>query len=195
MFYKRQIHQDEKVLAIYRKHRVTLTPQILQYLILLLIPWYLGMKYEFILSETWHTSLFLAWTILIGVLLIRALLLYLKNVYIVTNKRLLHIEHNGLMKKYVIETPLDRILNVSYRTTGLTSTLSHYGDVLVQVVGLEEPLVLKHIPNPAKVKDFIWKMHQEFAGEQKLTYTKPEIVAVDRELPYAPHGEKHDEEI
>lgn len=193
MFYKRQIHEDEKVLAVYRRHRVILGPKIVQYLVLLFIPWYLGIKYEFVTSETWHTSLFLVWTFLIVALLIRTILLHLKNVYIVTNKRLVHIGHDGLLKKHVIETPLNRILNVSYRTTGLTSTLSHFGDVLVQVVGLEEPLVLKHIPNPAKVKDFIWKMHLEFAGEQKLTYTKPEIISSDQELDYAPKGEKHEE--
>src|SRR3546814_4664852 len=66
------------------------------------------------------------------------------------SKRLVHILHTGLFKKTVVETPLDRILNVSFRTTGILSTLFNYGDVLVEVVGLDHSLILKAIPGPSK---------------------------------------------
>src|SRR5258708_32662109 len=91
-----------------------------------------------------------------------------------------------MFKKYVGETALDRVLNVSFSTTGFISTLFHYGDVHVQVVGIEHPLVLKSVPNPGDVKDFIWKLHHNYGGDQKITYTQPEIAPAGQEIPYAP---------
>ncbi|GAC1412704.1 MAG: hypothetical protein NVSMB66_2510 [Candidatus Doudnabacteria bacterium] len=184
-----QIHDDENLLEIYRKHELTLVPKILQVFILIFIPWFLGLKYNFVFSSSIHTEIFLVWTILVAIFTIHIFLIWSINVYMVTTKRLLHIAHTGLFQKLVSETPLDRILNVSFRTTGLFSTIFRYGDVLVQIVGLDHPLVLKDVPNPVQVKDFIWKMHLEYGGDQKITYTQPEIAPVDKHIPYAPHIE------
>ncbi len=61
-----------------------------------------------------------------------------------------------------------------------------YGDVFVQVVGLDHPLVLKNVPQPSDVKDFIWQIHLSYGGDQKITFTKPEIAPVEKYIPYAP---------
>jgi hypothetical protein len=181
-----QIHEDENLLNTYRKHELTLVPKIFQVFILIFIPWFFGLKYDFVFSAGWHTNLFLLWTILVGFFAVHTFLVWTINVYLVTTKRLLHIAHTGLFKKMVTETPLDRILNVSFRTTGIFSTLFRYGDVLVQIVGLDHPLVLKDVPNPVQVKDSIWRMHLEYGGDQKITYTQPEIARADAHIPYAP---------
>lgn len=181
-----QIHDDENLLQVYRKHELTLVPKIFQVFILIFIPWFLGLKYDFIFSSKTHTQIFLFWTILVAIYTAHIFLVWSINVYMVTTKRLLHIAHTGLFKKMVSETPLDRILNVSFRTTGLFSTIFRYGDVLVQVVGLDHPLVLTNVPSPSHVKDFIWKMHLEYGGDQKITYTQPEIAPLSAHIPYAP---------
>ncbi len=182
-----QIHDDENLLQIYRKHELTLVPKILQVFMLIFIPWFFGLKYNFIFSSKGHTNIFLFWTLLIGIYAAHTFLIWTINVYMVTSKRLLHIAHTGLFKKLVSETPLDRILNVSFRTTGILSTLFRYGDVMVQIVGLDHPLLLKDVPNPAQVKDFLWKTHLEYGGDQKITYTQPEIAPAGKHIPYAPH--------
>jgi|GEM_PF-740085 len=188
--FKHQLHDDEELLQVYRQHEMTLVPKVLQVFVLLFVPWYLGLKYQYIFSSAAHTKIFLVWTVLVTLFALRFFLIWTFNVYIVTTKRLLHIEHSGIFKKSVIETPLDRILNVSFKTTGFFSTLFHYGDVAVQVVGLDQPLILQRVPNPSKVKDFLWQMHIEFSGEQKITYTEPEIAPVDQHIPYAPRSDK-----
>jgi len=184
------LHENEKLLQIYRRHETTLVPKVLQIFALTFIPWYLGLRYQFVFSTPGHQRLFLLWTLLVGVYAIHTFMIWTINVYIVTDKRLLHIEHDTIFKKTVLETPLDRILNVSFRTTGFFSTLFHFGDVLVQVVGLDQPLIMQNVPSPAHVKDFLWKMHSEFSGEQKVTYTQPEIAPVDQDIPYAPNMPK-----
>lgn len=181
-----KIHEDENLLQIYRKHEMTLVPKILQVFVLIFVPWYFGLKYDWVFASPTHTKIFGAWTLLVAAYAFHVFLIWAINVYMVTTKRLLHIQHTGLFKKYVTETPLDRILNVGFSTTGVFSTLFHYGDVFVQVVGIEHPLVLKSVPNPSDVKDFIWKLHHSYGGDQKITYTQPEIAPLGKEIPYAP---------
>jgi hypothetical protein len=181
-----KIHDDENLLQIYRKHEITLVPKVLQIFVLIFIPWFFGLKYNFVFASQAHVKIFLAWTILVAFYALHAFMLWAINVYMLTTKRLLHIQHTGFFKKFVTETPLDRILNVSFSTSGFFSTIFHYGDVHVQIVGLEHPIVLNSVPNPSDVKDFIWKLHHTYGGDQKITYTQPEIVSVDKEIPYAP---------
>ncbi|TSC65932.1 MAG: Uncharacterized protein G01um101477_281 [Candidatus Doudnabacteria bacterium Gr01-1014_77] len=178
--FSHQLHNDEQLLAVYRKHEITLVPKVLQIFILIFIPWFFGLKYDFIFSTTGHAQIFIGWTLLVAMFALHAFVIWSVNVYIVTSKRLLHIVHTGLFKKTVVETPLDRILNVSFRTTGISSTLFHYGDVLVEVVGLDHSLILKAIPNPSKVKDYIWKVHLEYGAKSstKTAYTQPEFAKV-----------------
>ena len=187
--FKHTIHDDEQLLRVYRKHELTLSTKIIQVFVLLFVPWYFGIKYDFIFSAPLNTKLFIFWTLLVAMYALYAFLVWSVNIYIITTKRLVHISHSGIFKKTVNETPLDRILNVSFRTTGFFSTLFHYGDVLVQIVGLDQPLVLKDVPSPSDVKDFIWKIHLS-GGEQKITYTKPEIAPVQKDIIYAPHIEQ-----
>ncbi len=181
-----QLHDDENLLQLYRKHEIILAPKVMEIFLLLFIPWYLGLKYDFIFSSQLHAEIFLAWTALVAIFGIYAFLIWAINVYIVTSKRLLHIAHTGLFKKTVRETPLDRILNVSFKTTGFVSTLFRYGDVMIQVVGLDAPLILEKVPNPSEIKDFIWRIHLEYGGDQKITYTQPEIAPAEKIIPYAP---------
>lgn len=187
--FSHQIHEDENLLQVYRKHELTLVPKIFQIFFLTFIPWYFGLKYNFVFSSKAHTQLYMIWTLVIAIYAAHTFVIWTVNVYMITSKRLLHIAHTGLFKKLVTETPLDRVLNVSFRTTGILSTLFRYGDVLIQIVGLDHPLVLKDVPNPSQVKDFIWKIHLEYGGEQKITYTQPEIAPLNKHIPYAPHIE------
>jgi len=184
--FKHQLHDDETLLQVYRKHEITLVPKVLQIFVLIFVPWYIGLKYDFIFSSRSHQIIFLIWTLLVAVFALNVFLLWSINVYIVTSKRLLHIRHTGLFKKMVNETPLDRILNVSFSTKGIFSTLFNYGDVFVQIVGLEHSLILQDVPQPLKVKDFIWEIHHTYGGDQKITYTSPEIAPVDKHIVYAP---------
>ena len=188
--FKHQLHDNETLLQVYRRHEITLVPKTLEFFVLLFVPWYLGLRYQFIFSSSAHMELFLFWTILVALFAVQTFVIWTINVYLVTSKRLLHVEHRNLFKKSVIETPLDRILNVSFRTTGFFSTLFHYGDVAVQVVGLDQPIVLRQVPAPSKVKDYLWQIHIEYSGEQKITYTQPEIAHPDQKIPYAPKLEQ-----
>lgn len=176
---KHGLHENEKELCVYRKHEITLLPRLFEIFVVLFVPWFFGLKYDFAFSSPTWTKVYFVFSGVVLVYLLRYLLLWRMNIYLFTDKRLLYIYHPRIFKKIVTETPLDRILNVSFRTKGIISTIFHFGDVLVQVVGLDQPLVFKDIPEPEQVKDFIWKLHLEF-GTKEIVY-----------VPHAPVTEKN----
>lgn len=175
-----EVAGTERVFHVYRQSKVILIKPILVSLFLITVPWYFFITR----AITEFRVYLLIWTLIIIAYAVRESVLWRINRYVVTSKRLIRIEHMELFHKVVIETPLDRILNISFKTTGLVSVLFRFGDVEVQVVGLIEPIILRNIHSPAKIKDYLWKVHQKFlesAGknsdishlEERIGYTKP----------------------
>ncbi len=147
---------DEKVLNIYRQTEAVLFKPVILVFALIYTPWYFLLKYEL---ANKYSRLLLLWTILIFLYALNKYLLWLLNVYIITNKRLIAINYFSLFNKKVLETPLDRILNVSFTSKGIWANLSKTGSVESQINGLREPIVFKNISHPSTVKDFIWSIH------------------------------------
>jgi hypothetical protein len=184
--YKNLLRENEEMLEIYRSHEVTLFWPVLKAFVLLFIPWFFAVSYG--VTGALH-ALVVLYTVAVSAWLGWKFVLWYLNVYIITTTRFIEVQRQELFQKEVLETPLERILNVSFRTTGLLSTVFGYGDVLVQVVGLDQPIDLEDVPNPAAVKDFLWQMHQEHGGaDMQVTHTTPEIAPIGAHIPYAPHA-------
>lgn len=96
---------------------------------------------------------------------VKVFIIWWLNQYVITNQRILHYWQKGLFDQTVTETPHERVLNVSYKTEGMISTVIGYGDVVVQVVGLMEPIILKNIDQPMEIKDYLWEMHKRIAKD------------------------------
>ncbi len=129
--------------------------------------------------------------IMLGVivlLILHALKLYIiwrLNQYVITNQRILHYSQKGLFDQTVTETPHERVLNVSYKTEGIISRLIGYGDVVVQVVGLMEPIILKNIDEPMEIKDYLWEMHKRIAQDKGNTvYQDSDATTIQEHVGY-----------
>lgn len=120
---------------------------------------------------------------------LRTVLIWWRNCYILTNQRLMIFEHKGLFRHTVVETPLERILNVSYKTTGIMSSLWQFGDVEVQVVGLYEPIILRHVPDPEYIKDYLWQMHKRMTQKQ-VAFNPTQIDKVQEDVGYTKRNQK-----
>ena len=84
-----------------------------------------------------------------------------RSKYIITTERLVKTVHESMFRQVVSETSLDRILNISFRSTGPWSVVAGFGDIDVQVVGRLEPIVVRSVNRPAVVKEFIWRLHEQ----------------------------------
>lgn len=163
--FKFNLLQDEKVSQIYRQSEAVLFRPVLIVFVLIYIPWYFLLNYGFAQG---HLRLLFFWTLLVLLYFLNRYMLWLVNVYILTNKRLVSVGYQNLFAKQVLETPLERILNVGFVSRGFWQTIFNFGSVEVQVPGLPEPLRLSNVSHPAKVKDNLWAAHRNAAEAGSL---------------------------
>lgn len=174
------LKDNENIRQVYRQSPLVLIHPMLVSGLAILLPLYAVLRYS---SEGTLRTALLVWIILVLCHAARILIIWRMNTYVVTNQRLLHYAQKGLFDQTVTETPHERILNVSYKTEGVTSRFLGYGDVVVQVVGLMEPIILKNIDTPMEIKDYLWEMHKrltkdksgEVFGESDATHIQERV--------------------
>jgi len=176
--FKFDLLENEKILNVYRQTEAVLFRPVITAFLLISLPWYFLLKYD--LASNYIRLLFF-WTILVLLYAGHKFLLWMLNVYLLTNRRLIKVHYQNLLNKKVTESPLDKILNISYIIRGFLASVFHFGDVEVQVAGLAEPLILRHLSHPEQVKDFLWKTHNQFGHSHKMGTT--EIINLSRPRP------------
>lgn len=162
--FKFELLENEKILKVYRQTEAVLIRPVLTAFALLYFPWYFLLKYDFISN---YIRLLVFWSILVILYAIQKYIIWLLNVYLLTTRRLIKVHYKNLMNKKVTESPLDKILNISYVTKGFLASVLGFGDVEVQVAGLSDPLLLKHVSQPAQVKDFLWQVHNKYGQSRQ----------------------------
>ncbi len=163
--FKFNLQQNEDLINLYRQTELVLVKPVLWVFVLIYAPWYFLIKYSLVDQ---FQRLLLAWSLIVLGYFINKVLLWLLNSYVLTNKRLVKIYYRTVFHKQIIETPLERILNISYETTGVFSSLLNFGNINVQVVGLTEAMVLKNIKDPGAVKDSLWQIHGSHSAKNPL---------------------------
>src|SRR6266404_3543882 len=159
--FKFNLLENERIFGIYRQAESVLFKPVIIIFIAIYFPWYFLLKYE--LAGQYSRLLFF-WTILVLLYAVNKYLLWLLNLYLVTDRRLIAISYKNLINKQVLESPLDRILNIGFVRKGFWQSLFNFGAVVVQASGLPEPMLLKNISKPSEIKDFLWKVHQKFGN-------------------------------
>lgn len=152
------LQPNEEVVVVFRQ-----TPMVLWWptailLVATFVPiWYVA-HYELYASAS---TFLLIWLCLVVLWWMRHIYLWSVQRYIVTTKRFVKVAHEGIFRHVVTETALDRMLNISFRTTGMLSVLARFGDIELQVVGLLDPIVVGNIADPTAVKEFLWRLHEQ----------------------------------
>ena len=161
--FKFNLRENEKVIHLYRQTQAVLFKPALIAFLLIYSPWYFLDKYE--LAADYRRFL-VFWTVLVSLYALHKYSLWLVNVFIITNQRLIMVYYKNLLDKKIWETPLRQILNVSFSVKGFWQSLLKFGAVEVRVRGLPtEPLVLKNVAHPAGITDFIWRVRENSRAE------------------------------
>lgn len=104
--------------------------------------------------------------------------MYLMDIWIVTNQRVIDSTQNGFFNRAIAEISLKNIQDVATSVNGLIPTLMNFGDVDVQSAGEIVHFKFKQIPNPQNVKDVISKATREYRDAQ----LKSEATEMAREI-------------
>ena len=91
-----------------------------------------------------------------------AITMYLLDIWIVTDHRVIDSEQHGFFRRTVAELHLSKIQDISVEIHGIIPTFLDYGDLEVQTAGTSEKFFFKQIPHPNRVKDIIMEAHNQF---------------------------------
>jgi len=115
----------------------------------------LGLGALFELPHPYPTALLLLWYLMTFAFGLERFLNWYFNVYIVTDRRIVDIDFNGLLYKNISECSHDRVQDVTYKTGGLLQTLFDFGDVYIQTAAEQREFEFRSIPQPGHVHDIV----------------------------------------
>lgn len=154
---KTNLQQGESILWIYRQTRSVLIKPIIISVILIYLPWNFLHKYE-ILAD--YKKILYFWIILLFFYVLNSHILWFLNKYIITNKRIIIIICKNILHKKISEAPLSKIYNLVAEKRGIFESMFNVGSIIVPILGFSEPLLIKKIKFPEKIKDQIWEVSE-----------------------------------
>ncbi|WKZ26992.1 MAG: PH domain-containing protein [Candidatus Paceibacterota bacterium] len=91
--------------------------------------------------------------------------MYLLDVWIVTDHRVIDSQQFGLFRRTHAELNLGKIQDISVSVKGGMPTLLDYGDVEIQTAAADKKFLFEQVPHPHHVKDLIMKAHTRYVAD------------------------------
>ncbi len=88
--------------------------------------------------------------------------------YVVTNKRVIHVEKIILLRETRDEAPLENIQDVSILIPGAVARLLGFGDLSIRTAGSTGGVVFKTLGNPSWVRDRIFDQLEQIRAEERV---------------------------
>lgn len=87
--------------------------------------------------------------------------------YIITNRRVLHVERVLLTQEERDEAPLERVQDVQVFQEGMLANLLGFGDVVIQTAAATQKVVFAKVPNPQYVREALFAPLQHARTREK----------------------------
>lgn len=154
--------EDERITYVLRQSYLTTLPWILTTTIMVIAPLFIdatlasfkfdgvavfGTNFLFAVTVFWYLGTF-------GFFL-QNLLTWFFNVYIITNKKIIDIDFQGILFKNISETTLDNIEDVTSTVSGALGMIFNVGDVYIQTAAERREFEFSLVDDPSKVRDVI----------------------------------------
>ena len=163
------LRENETIEYIARRHWIGIVVQATTTAILFLAPLLIipiePFIERFLPKSTPGAVLFfslLYWMILLLFFYIE-LLNYWLDMWIITNQRIIDVEHQALFHRQVSEFSTARVQDITVEVEGVFASLLGYGDVSIQTAG-EQSFSIKRVANPELVKNAIMHLARTREG-------------------------------
>jgi len=153
--------KQEVIILFLRQHLIMLIPWLVIGVVLFLVPTILFPIAHAFLSKSWTIPVgytivgTVFWYVLSFGFVLSKLLFWFFNIFIVTNERIIDIDFINLLHKDIAETQLERVQDISYKTSGILATMFNFGDVTIQTAGELPNFIFERVPKPSEVVDVI----------------------------------------
>lgn len=157
---------DEEVVLLLRRHWIVLFFLLMSSLVLALVPLvFLFTPVDFFNIND-NPTLFLffvsVYYIVWWQLTFYRLMLYLLDVWIITNHRVIDSRQKGFFNRTVSEMKIFKVQDISVEMVGFFATFFNFGNLEIQTAGTEEKFIFEQVPNPAAVKNVIMRTNKNY---------------------------------
>lgn len=161
-YFSQNLKEEEKVIAIIRKHWASFLFPILKTFLILVIPFF---GISFLFSSLPGVIIFFIW-VSIGLAygLYQWLTWYFDS-FIITDQRIININQKRLFVRSVSETSLANVQDVTYEVSGFLASLFDYGTVRVQTASSGSEIEIASVEKPKKIQKQIMDLHQKAKKE------------------------------
>lgn len=175
---------DEKIAGIYRRHPITILGLMISLLVLLVLPLATYLTTRLIFTDFVQNPQMMALAIMGGGLFFLFVMMFLYqhfldywlDMWIVTNRRIINIEQNGLFSRTTSELRLYRVQDVTAKVNGFVRTMMDFGMVYVQTAGEKEYFTFEDVPRP----NTIAKQILELAEADRKEHLEDAMEAMDQ---------------
>jgi uncharacterized membrane protein YdbT with pleckstrin-like domain len=171
------LEKDEKVIRVVRKHWFAIVIQMAVSVILIFAPIiFFGIFESFIAINPTTKNLFLflfiyvVFLIFVWIFIFVSWLDYYLDVWVITNKRIIDIDQQGLFNREIASLRLDNVQDIKIEVFGIINTLLKIGNLHVQTASPNKEFILYQANRPEEVKRLI--MHANKIETEKVQVVK-----------------------
>lgn len=162
---------DERIDMVLRRHTVALGSRVSIFIIGAIIPvgvYMVLVTYTLLLDDP--TSLSYLCLVLLGsvfylyitLFIYHAWVDYYLDIWLVTNKRIIATDQQGLFHRSTSELLLNQIQDVSSTVRGFLPTIFQYGRIEVQTASEQDKFIFDEVPKAARVSRRILELHDQY---------------------------------
>ena len=169
LFEKLQLEDDEKIVAIIRKHWWVIIREIILVLVLAGIPLCIPILFSLFTTFTTSTAnaqnilfstytsemvyLYFAWLLFLWMTLGNFWTDYYLDLWAITNKRVVLVDQRGFFHRFISSFRLERLQDMNIEISGIIPTLFDYGTIEAQTAGgSNEKFIGYNMPHPRDIK-------------------------------------------
>jgi len=184
-----ELHENEKVRMIVRKHWFVMATRLFFLFIVALLPLFFFLIIRFIIENTSEVMagdlertfsfggplivfLSLLWLFFLWIWGFVLWTDYYLDVWIVTNKRVFDIEQNGFFQREISVFRMDRVQDITTDVKGIIPTFFNFGDINVQTAGGGREFIMRGAPAPTSLKEVISSLQDK--RQNPLDYSNEE---------------------
>ncbi len=153
---------DENIIFVIRRSSITNFPWILTAFVLAFVPFFadpllhsLQSNGDPLLSGPFLGALTMFWFLFTFGYFLTNFLNWYFNILIVTNKKIIDMDFNGLTYKNISQTTLDNVEDVTSNITGPFGTIFNIGTLLIQTAGEQHEFEFTDMADPTTISDAI----------------------------------------
>lgn len=163
-----QLAQNEKIIALFRKHWFVILFELFGLFILAVAPLGLYIFGRIFLFDSLGSEVGIIfgffYVLLLIILWIAGFNLWLDfylDKLLVTTERVIEIEQRGLFSREISSLNLENIQDITIEVHGVIQTFFKLGDIHVQTSGAQKKVSISYLANPEYAKHMIMDLHNQ----------------------------------